>query len=138
MANDGSPDSPSRKTPEARYPTAVDVAGEEAVRNFIAALDPVGSRIPPLILNTVFEELHADPVLSHGERELITLAVLAALGGTTEQIELHLGIAHRLGISPERVIAVFTHTGPYAGFPRALNAIEAAKDYYGRLGLLPL
>jgi 4-carboxymuconolactone decarboxylase len=138
MVNDGGPDSPSAETAETRHPTAVEVAGEAAVSQFIEELAPVGSHIPDLVLDTAFEKLHADPVLSHGERELITLAVLAALGGTTEQLKLHLRIAHRLGVSPERVIAVFTHTGAYAGFPRALSAIEVAKDYYGQLGLLPL
>jgi 4-carboxymuconolactone decarboxylase len=139
MAGDSNPDGlPGENSEESGFPTAVNVAGEEEVQRFIEALAPVGSRMSDLVLDVVFERLHADPVLSHVEREMIALAVLAALGGTAEQIRLHLRISHRLGTSPEEVMEIFAHVGPYAGFPRALGAIEVAKSFYGELGLLPL
>jgi 4-carboxymuconolactone decarboxylase len=129
---------PGESSEESGYPTAVNVAGEAEVRKFVEELAPVGGHMGDLVLDVVFEKLHADPVLNHVEREMIALAVLAALGGTAEQIRLHLRISHRLGASPEKVMAVFAHVGAYAGFPRALNAVDVAKGFYGELGLLPL
>ncbi|WP_078969064.1 carboxymuconolactone decarboxylase family protein [Streptomyces cyaneogriseus] len=55
-----------------------------------------------------------------------------------ERLTMHLRISHRLGTSPAKVIEVLAHTGACAGFPRALNAVETAKRFYGDLGMLPL
>ncbi|GAA4814098.1 carboxymuconolactone decarboxylase family protein [Streptomyces ziwulingensis] len=120
------------------YRTAESMAGEEAVTGFVDSLDPVGGHLADLVIETVFDKLYRRPGLSHPEREMVTLAVLAALGDTESQLTLHLGIAHRLGIAPSKVIEIFAHTSAYAGFPRALNAVETAKQFYGELGVLPL
>ncbi|MER7195420.1 carboxymuconolactone decarboxylase family protein [Streptomyces flaveolus] len=120
------------------YRTAAAVAGEEAVEKFVEALGPVGGYVADLVIDVVFGRLHRRPTMSHAEREMITLAVIAALGGAEEQLTTHLRISHRLGIPPEKVIEVFAHTGAYAGFPRTLNSVETAKRFYGEMGLLPL
>ncbi|MFF5253342.1 carboxymuconolactone decarboxylase family protein [Streptomyces leeuwenhoekii] len=135
-SSDGGGERPADTLPG--YRTAQDVAGEEAVQRFVDALGPVGGHVADLVIEVVFGKLHGRPGMSHTEREIITLAVLAALGGAEEQLTMHLRISHRLGISPAKVIEVFAHTGAYAGFPRAVNAVETAKRFYGDLGMLPL
>ena len=131
--------SPARSSEtSAAYRVAENVAGEEAVQNFVDALGPVGDYVADLVIDVVFGKLHSRSAMSHEEREMVTLAIIASLGGAEEQLTTHLRIAHRLGIPPEKVIEIFAHTGAYAGFPRTLNSVETARKFYGELGLLPL
>ncbi|MEW2266295.1 carboxymuconolactone decarboxylase family protein [Streptomyces sp. NPDC047853] len=129
---------PRSSETSAAYRIAEEVAGEEAVQNFVEALGPVGGYVADLVIDVVFGKLHSRSAMSHEEREMVTLAIIASLGGAEEQLTTHLHIAHRLGISPEKVIEIFVHTGAYAGFPRTLNSVEAARKFYEELGVLPL
>ncbi len=63
------------------------------------------------------------PELSRAERELATVAVLAALGGAEPQLAVHVSAALRAGHSPETLRALAEHVALYAGFPRGLNAL---------------
>ncbi|MEV8436131.1 carboxymuconolactone decarboxylase family protein [Actinosynnema sp. NPDC051121] len=116
--------------------TANELAGHEAVRRFLDDVEPISESTARLIVETVFGTLHHEPGLDHRERELVTLTALAVLGDTEEELKLHLAIAHRIGIAPASVVAVFAHTSAYAGFPRALNALAVAKAFYADQGLL--
>jgi 3-oxoadipate enol-lactonase len=65
----------------------------------------------------------ADPALSRADRELATVAMLAALGGAEQQLARHAAAALRQGIAPSELLALAQHVSAYAGFPRALNAL---------------
>jgi len=62
--------------------------------------------------------------LSRADRELATIAILSALGGAEPQLSRHTAAALRQGIAPSELLALAQHVSPYAGFPRALNALE--------------
>jgi len=137
----------AEKPPETRHPdqggryerglgTANGLAGREAVQRLLDDLEPISGSTARLVIETIFGTLHHEPGLDHRERELVTLAALAALGDTTRELELHLAIAHRIGIPPSSVVALFAHISAYAGFPRALNALAVAKAFYADQGLL--
>src|SRR4051794_34655995 len=66
---------------------------------------------------------HAD--LSRYDRELATVAILAAIGDTAPQLAVHARAALRHGIVPAQLRALCEHVSGYAGFPRALNALSA-------------
>ncbi|WP_395695664.1 alpha/beta fold hydrolase [Nocardioides sp.] len=61
--------------------------------------------------------------LTMAQRELATVAVLAALGDTGAQLAMHVGAALGQGITATELRAVAEHVSVYAGFPRALNAL---------------
>jgi 3-oxoadipate enol-lactonase len=65
----------------------------------------------------------ADAELSRAQRELATVAILAALGGAEPQLARHTAAALRNGIAPSELVALAQHVSAYAGFPRALNAL---------------
>ncbi|MEU4769262.1 carboxymuconolactone decarboxylase family protein [Actinosynnema sp. NPDC023794] len=119
---------------DARYErgleTANELAGREAVQGFLDDLEPISGSTARLVIETVFGTLHHEPGLDHRERELVTLTALAVLGDTEKELELHLAIAHKIGIPPSAVVALFAHISAYAGFPRALNALAVAKAFY--------
>jgi 3-oxoadipate enol-lactonase len=94
-------------------------------------LAPLRERAPQ-IYDTLIESMFAGP-LSHAElgrtqRELATVAVLAALGGAERQLATHTKAALQLGLRPSELLALCEHVAAYAGFPRALNAVAVVDE----------
>lgn len=95
------------------------------------ALAEVRARSPQMY-RTMLEGAFAGP-LSHGElsradREIATVAVLAALGGAEPQLATHVRAARRHGVTPPELLALAEHVSSYAGFPRALNALRVIDE----------
>ncbi|MCD8090405.1 MAG: carboxymuconolactone decarboxylase family protein [Clostridiales bacterium] len=61
-------------------------------------------------------------------RELITLSVLASLGGCESQLKSHVQANLNVGNTKEDMIDVVTQCMPYIGFPRTLNAISCINE----------
>ena len=68
----------------------------------------------------------------------VTLGILTAMGGSEPQLEVHIGASLNVGLTPQQIIEVFLHSSVYCGFPRALNAVAAAKRVFAERGLMPL
>jgi 3-oxoadipate enol-lactonase len=62
--------------------------------------------------------------LTRADREIATVAILAAAGGAELQLTTHAAAALRAGIAPSELLALSEHVALYAGFPRALNALN--------------
>lgn len=58
-------------------------------------------------------------------RELLTFAMLTALGGADAQVAAHVKANLNVGNNRATLIAVATHLLPFIGYPRTLNAINA-------------
>lgn len=59
-------------------------------------------------------------------RELVTVGILAAIGGCDPQLAFHTGGALRAGATAEEVIETLMQVSVYAGIPRTLNALAVA------------
>lgn len=95
-------------------------AATERVREASPALaDGVGEFI--------FADIFSRPAMTARERELVTVAVLCALGGAEPQLGLHIPAALECGVDPDELVAMCEQLAPYAGFPRALNALRAVR-----------
>lgn len=70
-----------------------------------------------------FGEIFSRTELGRNERELITIGMLATLGGAEPQLRVHLNAALNIGLDPDELISLAEHTTLYAGFPRALNLL---------------
>jgi 4-carboxymuconolactone decarboxylase len=57
-------------------------------------------------------------------RELLTLAMLAALGGCEPQVKGHVAANLNVGNGRARMLAVLTQLIPFIGYPRTLNALR--------------
>lgn len=97
----------------------------------LPAADRVGE-VSPLLKDAItgftFGELFTRGGLSRREREMITVAVLAAIGGTENQLGLHLPAALECGADPDELMIICEQLAPYAGFPRALNAVRSVRS----------
>ncbi len=75
------------------------------------------------IVEYAFGDVYARPGLALRDRQLITVAMLAALGNLP-QLEVHLQAALRAGLTRAELEEVALQVAPYAGFPRAMDAMR--------------
>lgn len=94
--------------------------GEE----FLANLGDLGS----LTVDFVFGDVHARSGLGIRERELVIVAVLASLGGVEPQVRAHIRAARAIGIPDRELEETILQVAPYAGFPRAINAMKILRE----------
>jgi len=76
------------------------------------------------LVEFVFGDIYSRPGLSLREREMVAVAVLLALG-REPQLRVHLKAALHIGITWQELEEIVLQTVPYAGFPLALNAMQA-------------
>jgi 4-carboxymuconolactone decarboxylase len=76
--------------------------------------------------DVLFGQVWKRGVLSPKERSLITIACLVT-SGNTAQLEYHLGRAIDNGATREDLIEAITHLAFYAGWPKAMAAMDVAK-----------
>jgi 4-carboxymuconolactone decarboxylase len=89
----------------------------------------IGDFSPKLVSLTddvLFGDIWARPELSPRDRSLITVAALIA-GGNTEQLTGHLQRARQNGLTETELQEVIVHLAFYAGWPKAMSAVQVAK-----------
>ncbi len=112
---------------------AIDGKGGE---NVIKSLEDIAPDLGKFIVEFAFGDIYTREGLTTEEREMITLSSLLTAGGCEPQLEVHINGALNIGISPEKVIETFLQCIPYTGFPKALNAVYAAKKVFAERGLI--
>ena len=112
---------------------AIDGKGGE---NVIKSLENIAPDLGKFIVEFAFGDIYTREGLTTEEREMITLSSLLTAGGCEQQLEVHIGGALNVGISPEKVIETFLQCVPYTGFPKVLNAVFAAKKVFAERGLI--
>lgn len=96
----------------------------------IASLEGIAPDLGRYILEFAFGDVYYREGLSLQEREVITIACLLTAGGCEAQLEVHINGSLNVGIPPEKVIETFIQCIPYTGFPKVLNAVNAAKRVF--------
>jgi len=66
-------------------------------------------------------------------REIATVAALTALGDTKPELKDHIKGALNVGCKRQEIIEIIIQMAVYAGFPRAINGINAAKEVFEEL-----
>ena len=92
----------------------------------------IGDFAPKLVTLTddvLFGDVWEREELSKRDRSLVTVAALVA-GGNTEQLRNHLLRARDNGVSETELKEAIIHLAFYAGWPRAMSAIQVAKTAF--------
>lgn len=100
---------------EGDAPTEIDQSRGELVTQHFGDLGEY-------MVNFVFGDVYSRPGLPLRERELVTIAVLVALGRET-QLKTRLRTALNVGATPTELEEVIIQTVPFAGFPTAIGAM---------------
>ncbi|WP_020201087.1 carboxymuconolactone decarboxylase family protein [Cupriavidus sp. WS] len=104
--------------------------------SILDALGDIAPDLASLAIGFVYGEIYPRAGLSLPERQLVTVAALAAMGGLAPQLEFHLAGALNVGCQPAELVEAMIHLAVYAGFPAALNGIAAARAVFARAGVV--
>jgi 4-carboxymuconolactone decarboxylase len=98
--------------------------------SIVDALKDVAPGLADLAIDFVYGEIYSRGGLSMQQRQLVTVAALAAMGGAEPQLKFHIAGALNVGCSPTEIVESMIHLVVYAGFPAALNGTAAAKAVF--------
>src|SRR5919197_6776361 len=86
------------------------------------ARDGRGARGPRrFVIEAAYGDVYSRPGLSLRDRQIATVAVLVALGRSS-QLPVHLRSSLKAGLSAEELREIILQTAVLAGFPQAMNA----------------
>jgi 4-carboxymuconolactone decarboxylase len=83
-----------------------------------------------LLVSFPFGEIYPRRGLDLKTRELVALSALAALGNARPQLKMHTHGALNVGCSRTQILEVLLTAAVFAGFPAALNAVDAAREAF--------
>ncbi len=102
----------------------------EAGHKVIAALADIAPDFATYLFEFPFGDIYSRPGLNVRDREIATVAALAAMGTATPQLKVHIEAALNVGLSQAEITEILMQMAVYAGFPAALNGLFAAKEVF--------
>jgi 4-carboxymuconolactone decarboxylase len=100
-----------------------ELGDEPGGEEFLAHMGVLGD----WVVDFAFGDVHSRDVLTPRERELIILAVLTTLGSSDPQVAAHIRALRAIEVSWEEIEETILQTVPYAGVPRAINAMKVLR-----------
>ena len=107
----------------------IEIYGERG-NTLIASLQDIAPDLATYVVEFAFGDIHCRPGLDLKSREIATVAALTSLGTAGPQLRAHIGAALTVGCTPQEVVEVIMQMALYAGFPAALNGIQAAREVF--------
>ena len=105
--------------------------GDEIARRYTWLPEDFSGKIPQWLTELCFGDFATRQGLEGKTRELLTVVILAALGGAETQVRSHIAGAIKAGNTKEEIISALSQALPYMGFPRLFNALNALRDIVG-------
>jgi 4-carboxymuconolactone decarboxylase len=96
-----------------------------------AFIERMGSPMGDWLVEWVFGDVHSREGLTARERELIIVAVLTAIGSSDPQVAAHIRALRAIDVPWMEIEETILQTAPYAGFPRAINALKVLRTEQG-------
>lgn len=102
----------------------------EAEPSVVTSLADIAPDLGRFIAEFAYGDVLTRPELDLRDRELVTIGALAALGNAAPQLRFHINGALNAGCTRAEVIEALIQIAVYAGFPAAINAVEAAREVF--------
>lgn len=112
--------------------TRTKVLGEAHVKRSMADPADIAAPFVDLITDAAWGHVWSRETITHRERSMMTLALLAGLGNF-EEFELHLRATANTGATRGDVTEALMHVAIYAGVPRANHAFKLARQIYDEM-----
>ena len=119
----------SRLTRGQRALAAIDGTAGQNVTDALAGIAP---DFATYLFEFPFGDIYSRPGLSLRDREIATIAALAAMGTATPQLKVHIAAGLNVGLTRDEITEILMQMAVYAGFPAALNGLFAAKEVFGQ------
>ena len=84
--------------------------------------------VPQLLTELCFGDFQTRKGLDAKTRELLTVVLLASMGGADIQVKSHISGALKAGNTKEEIVCALVHASGYMGIPILFNALNAGKD----------
>ena len=84
--------------------------------------------VPRFLTELCFGDFNTRTGLDGKTRELLTVVMLATLGGAEVQVKSHVIGALKVGCTKEEIVCALVHAGCYMGIPRMFNALNACRE----------
>ena len=105
----------------------------EASKLLMENLKDIAPDLGRFVVEFPYGDVYERPGLDLKSREIATVAALTAMGDTKPELKDHIKGALNVGCNRNEVIEVIIQMAVYAGFPRAINGINAAKEVFEEL-----
>ena len=105
----------------------------EASKALIENLKDIAPDLGRFVVEFPYGDVYERPGLDLKSREIATVAALTALGDTKPELKDHIKGALNVGCDRQELIEVIIQMAVYAGFPRAINGINIAKEVFKEL-----
>lgn len=100
-------------------------------------LEDIAPDMARFVVEFPYSEIYTRSEVDLKTRELCTVAAITAIG-TIPQLKDHINAALNVGNTPTEIVEIIMQMSAYAGFPKAINALVAAKEVFKDRDLLPL
>lgn len=104
------------------------IYGEEIEKRYTWLPGDFAQAVPRFLTELCFGDFNTRSGLDSRTRELLTVVLLAALGGAEMQVKSHAEGALKAGNTKEEVVCALVHASGYMGFPRLFNALNTCKE----------
>jgi 4-carboxymuconolactone decarboxylase len=101
--------------------------GERANQGYAAPGNAITGELYPAAIRYGYGELWSRPGLDHRQRMLCAVAAFCAMG-LEGQLRKFAKSALNVGLSRQEIVEAVIQTGPYGGFPRALNGLSILSE----------
>lgn len=102
----------------------------DAGHKVVAALSDIAPDFATYLLEFPFGDIYSRPGLTLRDREIATIASLAAMGNAAPQLKVHIEAGLNVGLTRKEIVEILMQMAIYAGFPAALNGLFAAKEVF--------
>ena len=126
---------PEQKTlasDEQRYAKGLEIQtpiyGSEIAERYTWLPGEFAQAVPRFLTELCFGDFNTRTGLDGKTRELLTVVLLAAMGGAEVQVNSHVEGALKVGNTKEEIVCALVHASGYMGIPRLFNALNICKD----------
>lgn len=96
----------------------------------VEGLKDIAPDLAEWIIAFCYGDVLSRPGLDLRFRQFSTVAALTAMGTAVPQLKVHIEGALNVGCRPEEIVEVILQMAVYAGFPAAINGINAAREVF--------
>ena len=100
----------------------------------VNSLQDISPELGRFVTEFAFGNIYSRPGLSLKTRQLLTIASLATLGTAPLQLKSHIKGALNVGCTKQEIVETLLQMAIYAGFPKSMNAMYAAKEVFKEKG----
>ncbi|KQO07628.1 4-carboxymuconolactone decarboxylase [Agreia sp. Leaf244] len=101
-------------------------APQSAAQRLVGDIAP---KLAELTDDVLFGDVWERQALAKRDRSLVTISALIT-SGAFEQLRSHLPIGRTNGLGREELVETIIHLAFYAGWPKAMSAIEVAREVF--------